>query len=147
MSPLAFTLYRVCREVGVVSVTLDLLSPATYPLELPEDAEVARALALLQETFHRILADRGFEPGILTMAQLRVDFPPMETDGSLFGTHAVIEAAGRRFERGFPLPGPAYLAWLHRKAPPMLSFHVSPREEVLEEIRLYEAALEKDRAV
>jgi hypothetical protein len=29
----------------------------------------------------------------------------------------------------------------------MLPFHVSPREEVLEEIRLYNAALEKDRAV
>lgn len=145
-SPLTGTLYRVCREVGVVSVTLDLRSSAAYPSELPANAELERDLGFLRETFHRILADRGFEPGILTMAQLRVDFPPMETDVCLVGTHAVIEAAGRRFERGFPLPGPEYLAWLRRQTPYTL-FHVLPREEVLEEMRLYEAALEKDRAV
>ncbi len=145
-SPLTGTLYRVCREVGMVSVTLDLRSSATYPSELPANPELERDLGSLRETFHRILTDRGFESGILTMAQLRVDFPPMETDVCLVGTHATIEAAGRRFERGFPLPGPAYLAWLRRKDP-HARFHVWPREEVLEEMRLYKAALEKDRTV
>ena len=71
----------------------------------------------------------------------------MESDGSLFGTHAVVEAAGRRFERAFPLPDPAILEWSHREVPKPLPFHVTTREEVLEEMRQYEAAKAKDRAV
>ena len=141
LSPLAFTLYRACREVEVLSVTLDLMSSGGYPGELPVHEDLARSLDALRATFRRMLADRGFEPAIVEAARLHVEFPAMETDGSLFATYAVIEAAGRRFERGFPLPDPATLSWLHREAHRAVSDRVSTREEVLEEMRLHEPFL------
>jgi hypothetical protein len=74
-------LYQACQTAGVREATVDLLTPAPYPLGLPQVEPLRLSLAALRDKFFAILSANEFGSADVKSLRLRFQFPLIGADG------------------------------------------------------------------
>ena len=102
-SSLSPHLCDACREVGVLTTSVELLDERPYPMGLPPKPPLALALVAMRETLMAMLDKQGLAFTDVTSARLEFTFPSGYGDGSLYGVRSSLVYRGRTFERFLPI--------------------------------------------
>jgi hypothetical protein len=79
-------------EIGLNSISIDLLKPSPCPIQLQSNKPLVLALAGLHSKFEEILEAEGLSISSLQSAQLLFDFPSNYSDNYCSDCHASLTA-------------------------------------------------------